>query len=101
PLGRYNFLLSRFRCGSVENPQSTADRWRLPYAAGILSFMLLLRPPASNSSTLWAGFSESRFANTHPAEPAPIMIKSNFVIRLKIMVQFSFNSRKSNFGDVL
>jgi hypothetical protein len=32
--------------------------------------------PASINNTEWFGFCDSRFAMTHPAEPAPTMIKS-------------------------
>ena len=40
-------------------------------AAGIFTFIDRSRPPASSSSTRARGSSESRFASTHPAEPAP------------------------------
>jgi hypothetical protein len=40
-------------------------------AAGIAMFGCRPRPPASISSTLVPGSSESRLASTQPAEPAP------------------------------
>jgi len=40
-------------------------------AAGILMLGWRSRPPASISSTLFAGSSLSLFASTQPAEPAP------------------------------
>src|SRR5699024_5259970 len=33
-------------------------------------------PPASIKHTLWAGLALKRLANTQPAEPAPIIMKS-------------------------
>src|SRR5437899_151543 len=36
-------------------------------------------PPASSNKTLARGSAESRLARTQPAEPAPIIMKSNMI----------------------
>jgi hypothetical protein len=42
--------------------------------AGILTHGLLSLPPPSIRQTVLSGFSLKRLANTHPAEPAPMII---------------------------
>ena len=44
--------------------------------AGIWMAMLLSLPPASINSTRVPGSADSRLASTHPADPAPTMMKS-------------------------
>ena len=52
----------------------------LKYPIGICIQGFTLLPPASIKATELRPFSDNRLANTHPAEPAPTIIKSNFIL---------------------
>ena len=63
--------------GSVENPQVMPGIiMAVVHAAGTETIRWLSRPPASSSSTLADGSSDNLLARTHPAEPAPMTMKS-------------------------
>lgn len=65
-----------FFCGTDLNCQSCLDRGSVGVAIGMVMFgFSCSEPPASKmrTETFWS--SESLFASTHPAEPAPTVIK--------------------------
>ena len=74
PLGKYIFRLATCSCGSVQKPQSTAVLFNMVYPPGTWMRGLESFLPASTNKTEWLGLAESRLANTHPADPAPIII---------------------------
>lgn len=64
-----------FFWGTDLNCQSCLDRGSVGEAIGILMFgFSCSEPPASKMRTETFGSSESLFASTHPAEPAPTVI---------------------------
>lgn len=65
-----------FFCGTDLNCQSCLDRGSVGVAIGMVMFgFSCSEPPASKMRTETSGSSESLFASTHPAEPAPTVIK--------------------------
>src|SRR4029079_7982404 len=63
-------------CGTVSYPQSSGERKSFENAAGTRTCSFRSRGPASRSSTLVSGSSESRDASTQPADPAPTITTS-------------------------
>src|SRR4029078_9843825 len=63
-------------CGTVSYPQSSGERKSFENAAGTRTWSFRPRGPASRSSTLVSGSSESRDASTQPADPAPTITTS-------------------------
>lgn len=73
-----------FFWGTVLNAQSCFVFWRNPGRAGMcITSFSSSEPPASTISTVDVKSSESRFARTHPADPAPTIKRNNNLFELK------------------
>lgn len=83
--------MQAFFCGTVLYAQSVFVFCRTPDRAGIcITSFSSSEPPASTISTVDSKSSESLFARTHPADPAPTVKKKQRInIKSVISVEFS------------
>ena len=73
PRGQYSSRAFSSGWDVVNRSQSYREWNNLGNAGGILMFGLRSRGPASTRATETAGSVLSRWASTHPADPAPTM----------------------------